>query len=247
MAFEFDKTIENRDDYSFKPWMTDFDNSKIKQRPGNPLDIQTASNFIVPKTSGKGIKVDTDTPTFGFADILGDQFSKNTGATKPTLTAYNGAVQSFRFGVGDEAYLSFHMPHDYVPGTDIFIHVHWSHTSAIVTGGTLTFKVTSVYAKGYDQAAFGAPVSGTFTGTASTTQYQHIISETQYSASAPAGLQLDTDDIEVDGIIEMTFEVDANNITSSGAVPDPFIHYVDIHYQTTGIIGTKDKNTPFYT
>ena len=27
---------------------------------------------------------------------------------------------------------------------------------------------------------------------------------------------------------------------------DPFVHYVDIHYQSTGM-GTKDKNTPFYT
>ena len=23
--------------------------------------------------------------------------------------------------------ITFHLPHDYVPNTDIFIHVHWTH------------------------------------------------------------------------------------------------------------------------
>ena len=202
---------------------------------------------ILDKASGNGIKVDTATPTFGFADLLGDQFSKNTGATKPTLAAYNGVVQAWKFSAGDEAYITYHIPHDYVLGTDIFLHIHWSHIGTFVTGGTLTFKATSVYAKGHNQAAFAAPVSGTFAGTASTTQYQHILTEVQYSASSPSGLQVDTDLLEPDGVIELTFEVDANNLTvSEGAVPDPFIHYVDVHYQTTGLIGTKAKAPDFY-
>ncbi len=211
--------------------------------------IDSDGVIALPKASGFGIKVDTTTPTFGFADILGDQFTKNTGATKPTLTVYNGVISVWQFGVGDEAMISYHIPHDYVKGTDIFLHIHWSHTATTVTGGTLTFKVTSIYSKGHNQAAFtGTPAVGTFTGTASSTQYQQILSETQYSASTPSGIQIDTDLLEPDGVIEMTFEVDANNITvSSGAVPDPFIHFVDLHYQTTGLIGTKDKVPDFYT
>ena len=59
------------------------------------------NNIILPKATNKGIKIDTTTPTFGFRDILGDQFSKNTGATKPTLTTYNGVINSWLFGVGD--------------------------------------------------------------------------------------------------------------------------------------------------
>lgn len=212
------------------------------------MSIRTPDFVIFPKASGNGIKVEKAAPTFGFADIIGDQFSKNTGATKPTLVAYNGVINSWQFAAGDEAYITFHIPHDYVKGTDIFLHIHWSHIGTLVTGGTLTFKATSIYSKSHNQAAFpGTPASGTFAGTASTTQYQHILSEVQYSASSPSGLQVDTDLLEPDGVIEMTFEVDANNITvSSGGVPDPFIHYVDIHYQTTGLIGTKDKAPDFY-
>lgn len=233
-------------------WCLETDTGYVKIGDGStawtslPYGTNAMTNQVMPKASGNGIKVDLATPTFGFADLLGDQFSKNTGATKPTLTTYNGAINAWLFGVGDEAYMTYHIPHDYVKGTDIFIHIHWSHISAIVTGGTVTFKVTSIYSKGHSQAAFGAPVVGTFNGDASTTQYMQVLTEVQYSDSTPTGLQLDTDLLEPDGVIELTFEVDANNITSGGAVPDIFVHYVDIHYQTTGLIGTKSKAPDFY-
>lgn len=204
-------------------------------------------HLVMNKASTGGIKVDTTTPTFGWADLLGDQFSKNTGATKPTLVTYNGAINCWEFVVGDEAYITYHIPHDYVKGTEIFLHIHWSHNSTTVTGGSVTFKATSIYSKGHDQAAFqSTPAVGTFVGNASTTQYQQIITETSYSDSSPTGIKLDTDLLEPDGVIELTLELDANNITSSAAVPDPFIHFIDVHYQTTGLIGTKGKAPDFY-
>jgi len=210
-------------------------------------DLSITDYIIVPKASTTGMKVDLITPTFGFADIIGDQFSKNTGGTKPTLTAYNGVINSWQFSAGNEAYISYHIPHDYVKGTPIFLHIHWSHNSTVVTGGTVTFKLTSILAKGHNQQAFQTtPSVGTFVGTASTIQYQQIISEVLYSDGTPTGLQIDMDNLEPDSVIELTFEVDANNITSSAAVPDPFVHFVDIHYQSTGIFGTKDKAPDFY-
>jgi hypothetical protein len=205
-----------------------------------------ANGMVLGKGATVGIKVDVVNPTFGFADMLGDQFSKNTGPTKPTLTTYNGAITGWLFGVGDEAYISYHIPHDYVLGTPIFLHVHWSHNVTVVTGGSVTFKATSIYAKGHDQAAFqSVPAAGTFVGNASVVQYQQILTEVLYSDGAPAGIELDTDLLEPDGVIELTFEVDANNITSSAAVPDIFVHFVDIHYQSTGLIGTKAKAPDF--
>lgn len=200
--------------------------------------------LVFDKTSGNGIKVDTTTPTFGWRDITGE-ITNAGGANKPTSATYRGGIDQFQFAAGDESIIRYHIPHDYVAGTDIHLHVHWSHTSAIVTGGTITFTAESIYAKGHNQAAFSAPVTGTFVGTASTTQYQHIITEIQYSASSPAGLQLDTNDLEPDGVILVRLEMTTNNITSSGAVPDPFIHEVDVHYQSTNI-ATKQKAPDFY-
>ncbi len=205
-------------------------------------------NVALPKAASNGIKVDLTTPTFGFADIIGDQFSKNTGGTRPVLTDYNGVIFSWLFGVGDEAYITYHIPHDYVQGSTIFLHIHWSHIATNVTGGTVTFKATSIYSKSYNQAPFqSTPLVGTFPGTASATRYQQILSEIQYSDSTPTGLEIDTDDLEPDGVIELTLEFDANNMTvGSGSAPDIFIHYVDLHYQSTGLIGTKSRAPDFY-
>ncbi len=221
--------------------------SEIGSVNTNGINLIDANFLIMDKASGNGIKVDTTTPTFGFRDIIGDQFSKNTGATKPTLTAYNGVINSWLFGVSDEAYISYHIPHDYVAGTPIFLHVHWSHIVTTVTGGTVTFKLTSILAKAHNQQPFqSTPSVGTFTGTASTVKFQQILSEVLYSDGTPTGLEIDTADLEPDSVIELTFEVDANNITvSSGGVPDIFVHFVDIHYQSTNI-GTKDKVPDFY-
>lgn len=228
-------------------------NLKISSSSGGAVLILDTSGslsitgkLVLPKASGNGIKVDLATPTFGFADLLGRVTSINQGASKPTLTTYRDSLLQFQFAAGKEDYFEFHLPHDYVKGTDIFLHFHWSHTSTIVTGGTALFEYELSYSKSHNQAVFPASVSGTITGTASTNQYQQILSETQISATSPSGSQIDTDDLEPDGVILMRAGLQTNNITSSGAVPDPFIHYVDIHYQSTGLIGTKDKAPDFY-
>lgn len=205
------------------------------------------TDIVLPKTSGKGIKIDTAAPTFGWRDLLGTSFARNTGASKPTLTTYRDTLVEFQFAAGDEAFFSYHIPHDYVPGTDVHLHVHWSHTGTLVTGGTVTFEYEISYSKGHNQAAFPASVGTTFNGTASTTQYQHIITEVQISASTPDANQIDTDNLEPDGVILARLDLNANNITvSGGGVPDPFIHFVDIHYQSTNM-ATKQKAPDFYT
>lgn len=208
---------------------------------------------IIDKALGNGIKVDSLDPTFGFADLLGDQFSKNTGATKPTLTTYNGVVQGWQFGNGDEAFVSFHIPHDYVMGTDIHLHIHWSQTSATATGGTLDFKYTGIYSKGHNQASFTlTPKTATFSsidindGGSGLDQYRQHLTEVTISAATATAALFDRDDLEPDGVIEMTFEMDANNLTNSGSVLDPFIHFVDIHYQTNSVVGTKSRTPDFY-
>ena len=210
--------------------------------------LTNAKFHIFDKASGNGIKVDTTTPTFGFADLLGEVFARNTGANKPTRATWKGGTRGFQFGVDDEEEFEFHIPHDYVKGSDIFLHIHWGHNVATVTGGTVTFDYDATYAKGHNQGVFGANAVGTVvSGTVTSSQYSHDLSEGQFSISGASGTQIDTDDLEPDGVIKITLGVSANDITvSGGGVPEPFIHYVDIHYQTNGIIGTKSKVPDFY-
>lgn len=212
-------------------------------------------NWVVPKTSGKGIKVDLTTPTFGFADLLGDQFSKNTGGTRPTLATYNGAVEAWQFSNGDEAFLTYHVPHDYVPGTDIHLHIHWSQNAAGATGGTVDFRYTAIYSKGHNQASGSVftptPKTATFSsinindGGNGLNQYQQHFTEITISAAIETAALFDRDDFEPDGVIELTFELVVSNLT--GTPSTPFVHYVDIHYQTNGIIGSKNRTPNFYT
>ncbi len=219
-------------------------------------DIALADSefLIMDKASGNGIKVDTTTPTFGFADILGDQFSKNVGATKPALAVYNGAVDAWQFGNGDEAFFSYHIPHDYAIGTDIHLHIHWSQNAAGATGGTLDFKYTAIYAKGHNQASgstfTATPITATFSsidindGGAGLSQYQQHLTEVTISAATATAALFDRDDFEPDGVIELTLEMTTTNLTGTPSLP--FIHFADMHYQTTSVIGTKSRTPDFY-
>ncbi len=210
--------------------------------------------LVFDKASGNGIKVDTTTPTFGFADIIGDQFSKNTGGTRPVLAAYNGAIDAWQFGNGDEAFMSFHIPHDYVAGTDVHLHIHWSQNAAGATGGTIDFKYTAIYAKGHNQVSgstfTATPKTATFStidindGGGGLNQYQQFLTEVTISATTATNELFDRDDFEPDGVIELTFELVTSNLTGTPSVP--FVHFVDIHYQTTGVIGTKSRTPDFY-
>lgn len=202
-------------------------------------------SIVLSKTSGKGIKIDNATPTFGWRDLRAEIRTRGVGGNDPTDATYRGNIKAYAFSVNDEAWVEYHIPHDYVAGTDIHLHYHWSHNSAIVTGGSITLGANVIYAKGHDQAAFSAEITTIFSPNASLTQYQHMISEIQLSAASPSASQIDTDDLEPDGLILARIYLSANNITSGGAVPDPFIHEVDIHYQSTSI-STKNKEPDFY-
>lgn len=201
--------------------------------------------IILPSTPGKGIRVDVGRPAYPWKDILGEIHAKTTGPTAPSWATYRAPIYQYQFQVNDEVWNEFHMPHDYLPGSDLFLHIHWSHAATTVTGGTVTWTSSISYSKGHNQGAFSAPISVVLTPTASTTQYQHIISEQQFTDGISAAY-FPVEDIEPDGVFLVHTTLTANNITvSGGGVPDPFVHYIDIHYQSIGV-GTKQKSPNFY-
>lgn len=205
------------------------------------------NDLTLPKSSGVGIRIDVADPSFGWHDILGNVTQLNTGGSKPTFEIYQGALRQFQFAAGKEEYFEYHIPHDHLPGSDIFLHIHWSHTGTLVTGGSVTFEYELSYSKSHNQQAFGTPITGNLVGSASSTQYQQVLSETQVSENTPSGSQIDSDDLEPDGLVLTRLKVLSNDIeVSGGGAPDPFIHYVDLHYQSTNI-ATKQKSPNFYT
>lgn len=224
-------------------------NSVLELTPsGTPTfsGITLNGSIILPKEKGYGIKVDLDNATFGWRDLLGEIRTRGVGATDPNDATYIGGIKAYEFAVNDEAWMNFHIPHDYVNGTDIYFHFHWSHDSTTVTGGSTTWMAEVTYAKGHNQEAFITPITANTTQDASLTQYQHMISEVQLSSLTPNSNQFNTSNIEPDGLIMVRVYLYANDITDSSAVPDPFLHFADIHYQTTSI-GTKSRFPDFWT
>lgn len=221
------------------------------------MSIRTNDFVIFPKDSGNGVKVDTSAPTYAWADLLGTIHSKNA-STEPTFSAYNGSLFAYKFpathGV-KELFNEYHLPHDYVPGTDIYIHVHWSQIVVDTGGaagvpGVVKWYFDVINAKGHGVAgsaargAFSSVVTTSITQQGSTTQYGHMIAEVQLSSSSPSASQLNTANLEVDGLILVRLYRDANDAADT-LDQSPFVHFMDIHYQSTGI-GTKQKAPDFY-
>lgn len=225
--------------------------SHWKKSGENIKPIDAGAILVLPKTSGKGIKVDTTTPTFGYRDLLGEIKILSPGANDPTLAVFRDSIRAFSFSnaITNEVHLHYHIPHDYVPGSDIFIHTHWSQNvvdtgGAGATPGAVKWQYEVTYAKGHNQAAFPATFTTSTTQTASGTQYQHMLSEIQLSAASPSATQIDSDILEPDGIIIVRMFRDPVDVADT-LNQVPFTHYVDIHYSSTNI-ATKAKAPSFY-
>lgn len=205
--------------------------------------FENRMNLIIPKTEGVGFKVDESAPTFPWVDWLGEVTDVGSGGVKPTLAIFIGNIKRWRFSVNDEITNTYHVPHDYVAGSDIFIHFHWACNVGTITSGGVTWGAEVTYAKGHNQMAFITPITTSVQEDASTTQYQLMIAEVQLSSTTPSASQIDTADLEPDGVIVIRTDLVGNTINGT---PGAFLQYVDIHAQSTGI-GTKDKVPDFYT
>ena len=220
----------------------------------NFTDLRDGVALQIPKTTGLGIKVDSlGTPTFPWRDLIGDITPKTSGVGAPTLAVFRGGnVRSFFYSAGDDGDAIFHIPHDYVPGTDLFLHTHWAHNGTAISGSlVVNFYIT--YAKGHNQSTngeFPAEVNRTLTVStpdiATIPRYRHRVDETQISAAAPAASQIDSDIIEVDGLILVHFDVTTIPTITGGSTNEPALFSLDIHYQSTNI-GTKQKSPDFWT
>ena len=199
---------------------------------------QNAGSIVLPKDTGVGLKVDRASPTFGFRDIIGQIELRGSGANDPTFSTYTGtALRAYHFSasVMQECFFVYHIPHDYVPGTDIYFHMHWSNAAATPNTGDVIWGFEYTYARGYNQQAFPATSTVTVTQACPATRYQHSIAETAAVTIA---------NLEVDGLILVRAYRDAaaGGDTCTDAV---FGHTADVHYQSTGM-ATKNRNYPFY-
>lgn len=204
---------------------------------------------VLSKASGYGVRVDNAVPTFPWRDLFGVFRPDPGGANSPVLAAVRGGlVREYFYAAADKMDMAFHINHDYVPGSDMFMHIHWGHIGTAISGNfVVTFTYT--YAKGHGQTIYPAEKAITMTyntvNIATTPQYVHRIDEVQLSSAGGSATLLDSALIEPDGVVLMNMTTTTIPTITGGATNKPFIHFADIHYQSTNI-GTKQKAPNFY-
>ena len=187
------------------------------------------------------------TGTYGWRDLEGALIPKAIGAGSPSLTTFLGNRRWFAYSAGDDMDCVFHIPHDYLPGSDLHLHIHWSHNGTNISGSSVINYYIG-YAKGHSQAVFPADITVTQTlaglNLTNTPQYTHRIDEIQITNTGGDATHIDNALIEVDGLLHINF--DWTTIpTITGGAGKPFGFYLDLHYQSTGV-ATKNKAPDFW-
>lgn len=210
-------------------------------------------SILIPKNSNIGIKIDEDNPQFGWKDIIGQIIPRSGGQAAPAFTAFRGTkVKEYAFSNTDLIdNITFHMPHDYVPGTDMYIHIHWGHNGTAISG-TFAGNFYVMYSKGYTQSGevfnseITIPWSLSTPDITTYPQWAHNIHEIQFTNDGGDATHLDSNKLEVDGLIVVSFDTTTvPTITGSASSNLPYVFTIDIHYQSTEV-ATKNRNYPFY-
>lgn len=200
---------------------------------------------IIDKAASSGIKVDTTTPTYPWRDLIAAANAKTSGGTAPMLAAFRGGnCRRWFYWAGDQVDCEYHIPHDYVPGTDLFLHIHWGHNCTAISGN-FVLKVSMSYAKGYNTDIFDPELVFTMTIPATNLtvapRYGHIVSEVQISSSTPNATQFNSSTIQVDGELVVNVTVVTAPTMSGGTQNTPYMGHIDVHYQSMNV-GTKQKD-----
>lgn len=220
--------------------------------PGDSVDATGVDQGQLLTADGAG---GADFGVLVWKDLHGTYIEDVSGPTRPTKAAFRGTIDAFAYSVGDAADYQFHMPHDYAPGTDVYLHVHWGHNGTVISGN-MVWTMSVSYATRtatVPYSTFSTPItttvdSNTISGTMNITnfpQYCHAVEEIQLSAASPSASQLSTAALSTDGVILLHLSPTTIPTITGGTPNEPFLFYVDLHYQAS-YFGTKNKDPNFY-
>jgi hypothetical protein len=173
----------------------------------------------------------------GWNDLISDISIRGVGANDPTPSLFRGFYRSYEFSAStmNECFISFHIHHDYKPGSPIYIHIHYSPNTT-ASSGVVRWGFEYTIAKGHQQSQFGA-TSTLYVNQTVDTQYRHYIAEI-----ADPGIS--SSELEVDSLVLCRIFRDAANAadTYTGTV---HVFFCDVHYQANRLY-TKNRAPNFY-
>jgi hypothetical protein len=185
------------------------------------------------------LELDTRTGQ-GWNDLV-QEVTVRSGANSPTPTIFIGGISAYEFSptTMNECFVNFHMRHDYIAGTMVYPHVHWS--SNTTSTGTVRWGVEYTLARRSDSTGlitFGATSTIYIEKVVgSGAQYHHHVNE------SGTGFGIVGTDLEEDSLILCRVFRDATHINDT--YPDP-VHLltVDIHYECNSL-STPLRFPPF--
>jgi hypothetical protein len=195
---------------------------------GNALELATSLTF------GTSAEVFTGSGNYGWRDITSDISVKGTGTNNPSWATVRNGISAYTFSATtmQEAWVNFHINHDYAVGTPIYLHVHWINPGT--NTGTVRWGFEYTIAKGHQQEAFPATTTA-YVEQASSGQFVHMIGEISSGISSAS--------LEPDALILVRVFRDAAHVndTCTNAVA---LVMSDVHYQANKW-ATKNKAPNF--
>jgi hypothetical protein len=198
------------------------------------LTVKTAIN-IADGTSSSKIMVAGASGCW--RDITGDISVRGSGANNPAWTSFRAGLFAYEFSASQmkEVWLTFHIPHDYVPGSPLHLHVHWVDANGNPPdAGVVRWGFEYSYADGHNTAAFPTTATVYVEQAPNMNRWQHMIAETDALAITPT----------VDGLLMVRIFRDATHINDTN-VDAVHLLTADVHYMSSNL-GTVDKVPPFY-
>ena len=84
------------------------------------------NGLVLGDESGVGVKLgEGSTATYGWKDITSSIEVRGVASTDPNWTQVGSSgLYAYAFAVNDVIWMTYHIPHDIVPSTDVYFHVH---------------------------------------------------------------------------------------------------------------------------
>jgi hypothetical protein len=174
----------------------------------------------------------------GWRDLFGSiELRGNTG---PSWLIWRNGVYAYAFprNQSREAFVNFHLNHDYALGTKIFPHLHIGINVNNVSG-RVRFGIEYLVAKGHGEGVF-LPANTVYVErdlVGSTDEFRHIVMEVSEEDAIPP------DQLEADSMVLVRVFRDTN--VANNIAADVFCFACDLHYQANRF-ATINKVPNFY-
>ena len=234
---------------SLKAYFVDIDNSWI-YKPYELVELGDVA--VVAPLHGQAVTYNTAGTNYQnqnllWKDLIGYIENPTGNPTDPpgyTVFRTPHYSYSMRSTGPTKMYFKFHPNHDWEPGLDFDLHLHFA-TNAAAETGLASFNPTVSIAQIdgiFPVSTVLAPIQHTFIGAGD--QFKHKVIEVPFGRPGGGANLVDSDLVDVDSIIMLEIEYD-DAVSTVAANDQIFVFQSDIHYQSYGSLGTFSKNPPF--